>query len=209
MGGSVASPTSQLFLQPFLGFTYVTAHYPTLPLLYLGHSSLPNPSVASPTSQLILEAFSRFTSVTTQSPTLPSLYLRHSSFFNPSVASSMSQLILQPFFRFSYVTSSSLTSPGEPPMIYSTLSTLQFDLIIWHAIDWSVFSVKDIYWNCLYVLTFIRNSIHFKLQDVMVKTVVDTRSSLGQARSCQLPGRSPTQIILQLHQIRKVNLTPK
>ena len=32
---SVASPTSQLILLPFRPFTYVTAHYPTLPLLHL------------------------------------------------------------------------------------------------------------------------------------------------------------------------------
>ena len=47
----VTSPTSQLILQPFLRFTYVTAHSPTLPLLHLRHSSFFNPSFASPTSQ--------------------------------------------------------------------------------------------------------------------------------------------------------------
>ena len=47
---SVASPTSQLILQPFRRFTYVTAHSPTLPLLHLRHSSFSNPSFASPTS---------------------------------------------------------------------------------------------------------------------------------------------------------------
>ena len=72
---SVASPTSQfilqslfpfsylksfslnspgeLILQPFHHFTYVTTHSPTLPSLYLRHSSFSNPSVASPTSQSI------------------------------------------------------------------------------------------------------------------------------------------------------------
>ena len=35
---SVASPTSQLILQPFRCFTYVTAHFPTLPSLLLRHS---------------------------------------------------------------------------------------------------------------------------------------------------------------------------
>ena len=83
---SVTSPTSQLILQPFRRFTYVTAHSPTLPSLYLRRSSFSNPSVALPTSQL--------------SPTLPSLYLRRSSFSNPSVASPTSQLSLQPFRCF-------------------------------------------------------------------------------------------------------------
>ena len=72
-------------------FSYVTAHYPTLPLFYLRHSSFSNLSVALPTSQLIIQPFR---------------------------ASPTSQFILQPSFRFSYVTSSSLISPGEPPMIY-------------------------------------------------------------------------------------------
>ena len=54
---SVTSPTLQLILQPFCHFTYVTAHYPTFPSLYLRHSSFSNPSVALPTSQLILQPF--------------------------------------------------------------------------------------------------------------------------------------------------------
>ena len=48
---STTSPTSQLILQPLRPFTYVTAHYPTLPLLHLRHSSCSNPYLASPTSQ--------------------------------------------------------------------------------------------------------------------------------------------------------------
>ena len=137
---SVTSPTSQLILQPFRRFTYVKAHSPALPSLYLRHISF-NTSVASPTSQFILQPFFRFscvtssslhspgevallilqpfrhfTYITTHSPTHPSLYLRHSSFSNPSVASPTSQFILQPFFRFSCVRSSSLNSHGEPPM---------------------------------------------------------------------------------------------
>ena len=48
---SVTSPMSQLILQPFPRFTYVTTHSPTLPLLHLHHSSFSNPSFASPTSQ--------------------------------------------------------------------------------------------------------------------------------------------------------------
>ena len=50
---SVTSPTSQLILQPFHRFPYVTAHSPTLPLLHLRHSSFSNPSFASPTSQAL------------------------------------------------------------------------------------------------------------------------------------------------------------
>ena len=49
---SITSPMSQLILiiQAFRHFTYVTAHSPTLPSLYLRHNSFYNPSVASPTS---------------------------------------------------------------------------------------------------------------------------------------------------------------
>ena len=50
---SVSSPTSQLNLQPFPRFTYVTAHSPTHRLLHLRHSSFSNPSIASPTSQTL------------------------------------------------------------------------------------------------------------------------------------------------------------
>ena len=50
---SVTSPSSQLILQPFPRFTYVTAHSPTLPWLHLRHSSFSNPSFASPTSQAL------------------------------------------------------------------------------------------------------------------------------------------------------------
>ena len=76
----VALPTSQLILQPFRRFTYVTAHSPTLPLLHLRHSSFSNPSVALPTSQLILQLFHCFTYVTAHSSTLLSLLLRHKLF---------------------------------------------------------------------------------------------------------------------------------
>ena len=103
---SVASPTSQFILQPFFAsptsqamlilqplrhFTYVTAHSPTFPSLYLCHSSFSNTSVALPTSQLILQHFRRFTYVTAHSPTIPLLHLRHSSFSNPYFASPTSQ----------------------------------------------------------------------------------------------------------------------
>ena len=50
---SVTSPTSQLILQPFRRFTYVTVHYLTLPLLHLRHSSFSSPSFASPTSHAL------------------------------------------------------------------------------------------------------------------------------------------------------------
>ena len=101
----------ELILQTFRHFTYVTVHFPTLPSLYLRHSSFSNPSfasptsqalhlihlanqqssfsnlsVTSPTSQLILQPSRRFTYVTAHSPTLPLLHLRHSSFSNPSFA---------------------------------------------------------------------------------------------------------------------------
>ena len=39
---SVTSPTSQLILQSFRRFTYVTVHSPTLPLLHVCHSSFSN-----------------------------------------------------------------------------------------------------------------------------------------------------------------------
>ena len=107
---SVGLPTSQLILQRFRCFTYVTVHSPTFfRFSYVTSSSInelcsfSNLSVTSPKAQLILQPFRCFTYVSAHSPTLPLLYLRHSSFSKP-------------FFRFSYVTSSSLNSPGEPLM---------------------------------------------------------------------------------------------
>ena len=61
----------ELILQPFRYLTYFTAHSPTLPSLYLRHSSFSNSSVASPTSQLILQPFFRFSYVTGSSLTSP------------------------------------------------------------------------------------------------------------------------------------------
>ena len=58
-------------LQPFRHFTYVTTHSPTLPSLYLHHSSFSNTSVASPTSQFILQPFFRFSYVTSSSLNSP------------------------------------------------------------------------------------------------------------------------------------------
>ena len=52
-----SSTLAELILQALRHFTYVTAHSPTLPSLYLRHSSFYNPSVASLTSQLILQPF--------------------------------------------------------------------------------------------------------------------------------------------------------
>ena len=46
----INNSTAEFILQPFRHFTYVTAHSPTLPSLYLRHSSFSNPSVTSPTS---------------------------------------------------------------------------------------------------------------------------------------------------------------
>ena len=68
---SITSPTSQLILilQAFRHFTYVTAHSPTLPSLYLRQSSFYNPSVASPTPQLILQPFFCFSYATGSSLT--------------------------------------------------------------------------------------------------------------------------------------------
>ena len=50
---TVSSPKSQLILQPFRRFAYVTANSATVSFLHLRHSSFTNPSFASPTSQAI------------------------------------------------------------------------------------------------------------------------------------------------------------
>ena len=77
---SVTSPTSQLILQPFPCFTYVTAHSPTFLLLHLHHSSFSNPSLALPMSQLILQPFHYFTYVTAHPPTFLSPLLHQRIF---------------------------------------------------------------------------------------------------------------------------------
>ena len=51
----------------FPSLRYVTAHSPTLPSLYLRHSTFSNPSVASPMSQFILQPFFRFSYVSSPS----------------------------------------------------------------------------------------------------------------------------------------------
>ena len=97
---TVASPMSQLILQPFFRFSYVTGS--SLISLHLHHRSFSNPSVALPMSQLIFQHFRCFTYVTAHSPTLLSLLPRHRLF--TYLTSPISQLILQPFCRFTYVT---------------------------------------------------------------------------------------------------------
>ena len=136
---SVTLPMSQLILQLFRSFTYVTAHSPTLPLLHLRHCSFSYPSFDFPTSLalhlrhlasrpctaalLILQPFRHFTYVTAHSPTFPSLYLSHSSFSNPSIALPTSQLILQLFRCFTYVTAHSPIFPS-PYLRHSSFSNL-------------------------------------------------------------------------------------
>ena len=80
---------AELILQPFRHFTYVTTHSPTLPSLYLCHSSFSNPSFASSTLQALH---------------LIHLASQQSSFFNVSFISPTSQLIPHPFCCFTYVT---------------------------------------------------------------------------------------------------------
>ena len=63
--------TALLIPQPFRHFTYVTTHSPTLPSLYLCHSSFSNPSVATPTSQFILQPFFLFPQGTSSSLNSP------------------------------------------------------------------------------------------------------------------------------------------
>ena len=118
---------AELILQPFHHFTYITAHSPTLPLLYLYHCSFFNPSVASSTLQLILQPFCRFTYVTAHSPTFLSLYLHHSSFSNPSITLPTSQLILQPFHCFTYITAHS------PTLLLLLLHHRLFTYVTWWA----------------------------------------------------------------------------
>ena len=84
---------AELILQPLCHFTYVTSHSPTLPLLYLCHSSFSNHSVASPVSQLILQPFFCFSYITAHFPTILLLHLCQNSFSNPSFASPTSQAL--------------------------------------------------------------------------------------------------------------------
>ena len=88
-----ATERLRLILQPLHRFTYVIVHSPTLPPLYLRHSSFYSPSVASPTSHLTLQPFRRFIYATAHSSTLPLLQLRHRSFYTAYVDSPMSQAL--------------------------------------------------------------------------------------------------------------------
>ena len=117
LGKIVASPTSQLILEAFGRFTYVTAHSTTLPLLHLRHSSFFNSSFASLRQKLILQLFRHFTYVTAHSTALPLFHLCHRHFTyvtdhsNPYIASPTSQLNLQRFHRFTHVTAHSTAVP--------------------------------------------------------------------------------------------------
>ena len=79
---------AKLILQPFRNFTYVTTHSPTLPSLYLRHSSFSNPSVASPTSHFILQHFFRFSYVTSSSLNSPGEPPMSSGTYNPNACES-------------------------------------------------------------------------------------------------------------------------
>ena len=118
---SGTSHTSQLILQPFRQFTYVTTHSPTLPLLHLRHSSFSNSSFASCTSQA-LHLMNR-----DHSTIFPSLHLRHSSLSNPSVSLPTSQLILQPFRCFTYIAAHS------PTLLSLLLRHMLFPYVTWRA----------------------------------------------------------------------------
>ena len=131
---------SQLILQLFCRFTYVTAHSPTLLSLYLCQSSFSNPSVALPTSQLIFQPFCGFTYVTAHSPTLLSLYLHPCSFSNPSLALPTSQLILQPFHCFTYLTVHSST------LLSLILRHKLFTYVTWRAAP----VYYGVYFDCIY-----------------------------------------------------------
>ena len=127
---SVPLHMSQLILQPFRCFTYVTAHSPTLLSLLLRHRLFTCVTWRTPPWEFVtiyrlkiskcIELFIAVGSTagfpnlgsartSAHSPTFPSLHLRHSSFSNPSITLSTSKLILQPFRCFTYVTAHSPT----------------------------------------------------------------------------------------------------
>ena len=90
---SVASATTQVNLQPFFRFSYITGFSfasPGEPPMLCSFYDL---SSTSPTSQLILQHFRRFTYVTIHFPILPLLHLPHSSFSNRSFTSPTSQAL--------------------------------------------------------------------------------------------------------------------
>ena len=76
---SITSPTSQLILQLFCHFTYITAHSPTLPLLHLHHTS--------PMPQFILQPFFRFSYATSSSLNSPGEPPMNKLFINFTVKS--------------------------------------------------------------------------------------------------------------------------
>ena len=98
--------TAKLILQPFCCFRYITAHSPSLLLLYLHHSSFFNPSVASPTSQFILQPFFRFSYVTSSSLNSPG---------EPTMISFVSLICI---FAYNFRTTAPLST------VYSTISSL-------------------------------------------------------------------------------------
>ena len=139
---SITSPTSQLILQPFFRFSYVTGSSLTSPgeppmkhMYLLGRwvrrleheSSFSNLSITSPTSQLILQPIRRFTYVTAHSPIFPLLQQCHSSFSNPSITLLTSQLILQSFRCFTNV------KVHSPTLLLLLLRHRLFTYVTWRA----------------------------------------------------------------------------
>ena len=96
-----------LILQTLHHFTYVRAHSPTFPPLYICHSSFYSPSIASPTSQ-------SFSNPSATLPTSQHIVQPFCCFTYAIGTSPMSQVILQSFRCFTYVTCTSRTSPSEP-----------------------------------------------------------------------------------------------
>ena len=116
---SVTSPRSQLILQPFRRFTYITVHSTTIQSLHLRHSSFSIPFSLLLRHRLFTWLVAHVVCVCVcvclcvcvyvcQS-SFPSLHLGRSTFSNPSVALPTSQFILQPFSRFTYGTAHSLS----------------------------------------------------------------------------------------------------
>ena len=97
---SITSPTSQLIVQPFCCFTYVTALCPTLPSLHLRHSSFSNPSIALPMSQLIIQSFHRFSYVTGSSLMSPGEPPMHFSNVQIQIASKSAYKIKWLHFQY-------------------------------------------------------------------------------------------------------------
>ena len=112
---------TQLILQDFRRFTYVTAHSPTLPSLYLRHSSFSNPSVASPTSQLILHP-------SFASPTSQDFHLRHLA------SRPCWKLIFHHFYRDScfplyiFISSELIGGNASPPPVHPSVTPVTLDV---------------------------------------------------------------------------------